>query len=145
MSHLDILIMCIACVNRLTALHTLTNSCVKEYIKKKNSMKGRVFFFLHLYPQWFRGGTRWRQVLQVSCPLVREHRPSGFVLAVPLDGPAAIQEVLERVVASERKEIAWLGHLLDADIAGSFGNQADVDVACRTMVTVQLNTKRCLL
>lgn len=70
----------------------------------------------------------------MSRPLVREHRPGGFVLAVPLDGPAAVQEVLVRVVASERKEIAGLGHLLYADVAGSFGNQADVDIACRIIM-----------
>lgn len=93
-------------------------------------------FDFHLYPQRFHGGTGWRQVLQVSRPLVREHRAGGFVLAVPLDGPAAVQEVLVGVVASQRQEIAGLGHLLDADVAGSFGNQANVDVACRALVGV---------
>lgn len=81
----------------------------------------------------------------MSRPLVREHRPRGFVLAVPLDGPTAVQEVFVGVVASERKEISGLGHLFDADVAGSFGNQTDVDVACRTLVGVWLNTNECLL
>lgn len=80
----------------------------------------------------------------MSRPFVREHRPSGFVLAIPLDGPTAIQEVFVGVVASKRKEIARLGHLLDADVASSFGNQADVHIACRTSVGVGLNTNRCL-
>lgn len=72
----------------------------------------------------------------MSRPLVREHRAGGFVLAVPLDGPAAVQEVLVGVVAPERQEVAGLGHLLDADVAGSFGNQANVDVACGALVGV---------
>lgn len=64
----------------------------------------------------------------MSRPLVCENCPSCLVLAVPLDRPAAVQEVLVRVVASKRKEIPSLGHLLDADVAGSLWDQTDVDI-----------------
>lgn len=107
----------------------------KQWAFHHSHRSGTIIFF-HLYPQWFRGGTGWRQVLQLARPLVGEHCSRGFVLAIPLDGPAAVQEVLVRAVASQRKEIAGLGHLLDADVSSSFGNQADVDVACRTTVGV---------
>lgn len=110
------------------------HSMREREFNKYRQREGLIFF--HLYPQRFHGGTRRRQVLQVSRPLISEHRPGGFVVAVPLDGPAAVQEVLVRVVASQRKEIAGLSHLLDADVAGSFGNQANVDVTCRTSVGV---------
>lgn len=101
--------------------------CERGYHTKRNvSLLQNEKRHFYLYPQWFHGGTRRRQVLQVSCPLVREHRPSCLVLAIPLDRPAAVQEVLVGVVASKRKEIPSLGHLLNADVAGSLWDQTDV-------------------
>lgn len=83
----------------------------------------------YLYPQWFHGGPRRRQVLQVSRPLIGEYCPSCLVLSIPLDRPSPVQEVFVGVVATECQEIPSFSHLLNADVPGSLWDQPNVDVA----------------
>lgn len=95
----------------------------------------------YLNPQWFCGGPRRRQVLQVSCPLIGEHRPGCLVLSVPLDRPAAVQEILAGVVTSQRQEIPGFGHLLNTDVPGSLWDQSDVYVAWGTLGFLEMKLK----
>lgn len=88
--------------------------------------------FIYLNPQRLHGWSRRRQVLQLPRPLVRKHRPRCFVLSVPLDRPAAVQEVSVWGVASQSQEVSGFSHLLDADVPRSFWDQPDVHVAWRT-------------
>lgn len=65
----------------------------------------------------------------MSRPVIGEYCPGCLVLAIPLDRPAAVQEVLVGVVTSERQEIPSFSHLLDADVPGALWDQSNVDVA----------------
>lgn len=84
---------------------------------------------LYLNPHGLQRGPGGCEVFLMACPVIGEHSPCDLVISVPLDGPAAIQKVLPRVIAAQRQEVPSLGHLFNADVPRSHWNQTNIHVA----------------
>lgn len=86
--------------------------------------------FAYLNPNRFFCGPWRSQVFPISHPLVGEGGPSHLVVPIPLDGPAAIQEVFLGVFTSQSQEVLRFSHLLDLDLTCSSRDQANINITC---------------
>lgn len=82
----------------------------------------------YLDPHGLHGGPRRREVLPVPCPCIGEGGACHPVIPVPLDGPAAVQEIFLGVLAPKRQEIAGFCDFFDADLSGSSGDNPNINV-----------------
>lgn len=84
----------------------------------------------HLDPDRLSGGAWGCEVLPVAQTRIGEGCARHLVVAIPLDGPAAVEEVLIWVLAPKGQEVGSLSHLLNEDLSGSDWDQAYIHIPC---------------
>lgn len=84
----------------------------------------------YLDPDRLTGGAWGCEVLPVACTCIGECSPRHLVVPIPLDGPAAIEEVLIWVLTPQGQEVGSLSHLLNEDLSGSGWDQPYIHVPC---------------
>lgn len=84
----------------------------------------------YLENNWLLGGSRGREVLQVTAALVEEGGPTSLVLSIPLDDVVAVEEVLLRRVAPKSQEVTCLLYFLHQDVPRPSRYHTHVSVPC---------------
>lgn len=83
----------------------------------------------HLQHNRVFGGSRSGEVLHVPAALVVECRPTGLILAVPLDDVVAVEEILfQRQLTPQSQEVTCLLHFLYQDVPRPCRYHAHVNI-----------------